>query len=102
MEIVVTMPIAFCSLEIHLPYSHSLKDKRNVLRKTAERLRSRFNFAISEIDHQELWQRGRLAAVTVGPDRKRLQELSEELIREAERILGGDLVGYDIEMFEHD
>jgi uncharacterized protein len=96
------MPIVFCSLEIHLPYSHSLKDKRNILRKTAERLRSRFNFSISEIDHQELWQRGRLGAVSIGPDRKKLQELSESLIREAERTLGGDLVSYDIEIFEHD
>jgi len=96
------MPIVFCSLEIHLPYSHSLKDKRNVLRKTAERLRSRFNFSVSEIEHQELWQRGRLGAVSVGPDAKLLEELAESLVRESERILGGDLVSYHIEIFEHD
>ncbi len=96
------MPIVFCSLEIHLPYSHSLKDKRNVLRKTAERLRSRFNFSISEIEHQDLWQRGRLGAVSIGPDAKRLEELAESLVRESERILGGDLVSYHIEIFEHD
>ncbi len=96
------MPIVFCSLEIHLPYSHSLKDKRNVLRKTADRLRSRFNFSVSEIEHQDLWQRGRLGAVSIGPDAKRLEELAESLVRESERILGGDLVSYHIEIFEHD
>lgn len=97
-----SMPIVFCSLEIHLPYSHSLKDKRNVLRKTADRLRSRFNFSVSEIEHQDLWQRGRLGAVSIGPDAKRLEELAENLVRESERILGGDLVSYHIEIFEHD
>ncbi len=51
------MPIVFCSLEIHLPHSHSLKEKRSVLRKVVDRLRSRFNFSVSEIEHQELWQR---------------------------------------------
>ena len=49
------MPIVFCSLEIHLPHSHSLKEKRSVLRKVVDRLRSRFNFSVSEIEHQELW-----------------------------------------------
>ena len=44
------MPIVFCSLEIHLPHSHSLKEKRSVLRKVVDRLRSRFNFSVSEIE----------------------------------------------------
>jgi uncharacterized protein YlxP (DUF503 family) len=96
------MPIVFCSLEIHLPYSHSLKDKRNVLRKTADRLRARFNFSISEIDHQELWQRGRLGAVSIGPDAGRLEELAESLVREAENVLGPDLISYKIDIFDHD
>lgn len=96
------MPIVFCSLEIHLPYSHSLKEKRNVLRTAQDRLRARFNFSISEIDHQDLWQRARIGAVSVGPDRKTLQRISEDFIRESERILGPDLVSYQIEIFDYD
>ena len=96
------MPIVFCSLDIHLPYSHSLKEKRNVLRKTMERLRSRFNFSISEIGHQDVWQRARVGAVSIGPDRKVLKRVSTKFIQESERILGGDLVRYDVEIFEHD
>jgi uncharacterized protein YlxP (DUF503 family) len=96
------MPIVFCSLEIHLPFSQSLKDKRNVLRKTADRLRARFNFAISEIDHQDLWQRARLGAVSVGPDAKKLAELGEALVRESEKVLGPSLVSYHVELFDHD
>ncbi|MFQ5929260.1 MAG: DUF503 domain-containing protein [Acidobacteriota bacterium] len=96
------MPIVFCSLEIHLSASHSLKAKRSVLRKTADRLRSRFNFSISEIEYQDLWQRARLGAVSIGPSRKDLERLSEKFIRESERILGGDLVRYEIDFFEYD
>ncbi|MBI4445821.1 MAG: DUF503 domain-containing protein [Acidobacteria bacterium] len=94
------MSIVFCSLEIHLPYSHSLKEKRSILHKAQDRLRSRFNFSISELDHQELWQRARLGAVSIGPDRKRLEQISEDFIRESERILGPDLVSYQVEFFE--
>lgn len=96
------MPIVFCSLEIHLPYCHSLKEKRNVLRKTAGRLRSRFNFSIAELDFQDTWQRGRLGAVSVGSDRRKLETLARHLVEESERILGGELVRTEIEIFEHD
>jgi len=96
------MPIVFCSLEIYLPYSHSLKEKRNVLRKTSERLRSRFNFSVSEIDHQDTWQRARLGAVSIGPNRRVLESATDKFVRESERILGGDLVRYEIEIFECD
>ncbi len=96
------MPIVYCSLEIHLPYSHSLKEKRNVLRKTMDRLRARFNFSISEIGHQDVWQRARVGAVSIGPDRKVLERVSTQFIRESERILGSDLVRYDVEILEYD
>ncbi len=48
------MPFVFCSLEIHLPDSHSLNEKRSVVRKVIDCLRSRFNFSVSEIEYQEL------------------------------------------------
>jgi len=61
------MPIAYCTLEIYLPYAQSLKEKRMVLRKAQDRLRARSNFSIAEVDYQDLWQRARLtAALTSG------------------------------------
>lgn len=73
-----------------------------MVRKTAGRLRSRFNFSVSELDFQESWQRARLGAVSVGPDRATLLRIAEELVREGEKILGGDLVRHEIEVFDHD
>lgn len=96
------MPILLCRLELHLPHCHSLKEKRTIVQKAAGRLRARFNFSVSEVDHQDLWQRATLAAVSVGPDKRRLHALSESFIRESERILGGDLMDYDVEIFDYD
>ncbi len=73
-----------------------------IVRKTAGRLRSRFNFSVSEIGHQELLQRAWLGAVSIGPDRIQLERISNQLIGECERILGDDLVRYSIEIFDHD
>ncbi len=73
-----------------------------IVRKTAGRLRSRFNFSVSEIGHQELLQRAWLGAVSIGPDRIQLERISNQLIGECERILGDDLLRYSIEIFDHD
>ncbi len=86
------MPIAYCTLELFLPYSHSLKEKRMVLRKAQDRLRARFNFSIAEVGYQDLWQRAKLAAVTVGSDNAVLERVMRQFVRDAESILEGLLV----------
>jgi len=86
------MPIAYCTLEIYLPYAQSLKEKRMVLRKAQDRLRARSNFSIAEVDYQDLWQRAKLAAVTVGADNAVLERVTQEFVREAENILADMLI----------
>ncbi len=48
------MPVGVLTLEIQLPYAHSLKEKRAVLRKMRDRLRSRFNVAVAELNHEDV------------------------------------------------
>jgi uncharacterized protein len=81
------MPIAYCTLELYLPYSQSLKEKRMILRKAQDRLRARSNFSIAEVDHQNLWQRAKLAAVTVSADNAVLERVTQDFVHEAENIL---------------
>jgi len=49
--------IGILTLELRLPESHSLKDKRHTVKSLKDRLRSRFNVAVAEIDFQDIWQR---------------------------------------------
>jgi uncharacterized protein YlxP (DUF503 family) len=58
-----------------------------VLRKALDRLRSRSSFSIAEMDYQNLWQRAKLAAVTVGPDNAVLERATQQFVKEAENIL---------------
>jgi uncharacterized protein YlxP (DUF503 family) len=60
--------IGVLTLEIVLQNSHSLKDKRHVVKSLKDRLRGKFNVAVAEIDYQDLWQRAVVAAVTVSSD----------------------------------
>jgi len=93
------MPIGVLSLELHLPDAHSLKEKRMVVRSVKDRLRARFNVAVAELDHQDLWQRAVLGVVSISSDQKTLEELFERIERESESFLGRDLVGTQVEFF---
>ena len=78
--------IALLTLDIHIPHAHSLKDKRMVVRSLKDRLRSKFNVSVSEVDHQDLWQRSQISVVTVGSDGGFLQKVLQQAAEEAERI----------------
>ena len=77
--------IALLTLDIHIPHAQSLKDKRMVVRRLKDRLRSKFNVAVSEVEHQDLWQRSQLSVVTVGPDESYLNQMLQHALEEAER-----------------
>jgi uncharacterized protein YlxP (DUF503 family) len=92
--------IGVLTMELRLEYAHSLKEKRHVVLGLKERLRSRFNVAVAEIDYQDLWQRGMLAAVTVSGSRERAGAVLEAVEKEAALLLGADLVRASIEWLE--
>jgi uncharacterized protein len=92
------MPIGVLTLEIHIPDARSLKDKRQVLRSLKERLRARFNVAVAELDHQETWQRAQVGIVSLSNDPTHLEQSLRAVFDEAERMLGRELVGHDLEM----
>jgi len=84
--------IGVITLELRLDSSHSLKDKRHVVRSLKDRLRHRYNVAVAEIDYQELWQRGLLAAVTVASSRSLAEKTLRSVEREAAVALGPSLI----------
>ena len=58
------MTIGVYTFELHLPGAQSLKEKRQVLRRLKDRLRARYNVALSELnDYSDLWQRAALVVV---------------------------------------
>ena len=87
------MTIGLLTLELHLPQSRSLKDKRHVVRSVKERLRSRHNVAVSELeDGADLWQRASVAVVSIASRRDPLEALFETIVREVEGQIPGNLL----------
>ncbi|MDP2211588.1 MAG: DUF503 domain-containing protein [Candidatus Aquicultor sp.] len=55
------MIVGLLRLELYLPGTNSLKEKRQIVKSVIGKVESRYNVSISEVDHHELWQR-----VTIG------------------------------------
>ncbi len=84
-------------LELRLDESHSLKDKRHYVKSLKDRLRSRFNVSVAEIDYQDLWQRGLIAVATVSSDQPRAEQVLQSVERDAAQLLGPLLVNVTTE-----
>lgn len=93
------MPVGVLTLEIQIPYAHSLKEKRAVLRKMRDRLRARFNVAVAEVDHRDVWQQATLGVVSISDSTPLLESVFRQVLEETEKILGQDVVSHTLDFF---
>lgn len=77
--------VGIYSFEIFLPDSHSLKEKRMVVKSVKAHLSNRVGCSIAEVDHHDVWQRARL---TISCSAREVGE-ARRLLDDAERWLVG-------------
>ncbi len=90
------MTVALLSIELYLPMSQSLKDKRMVLRRLKDRLKAS-NVAVAEVAHQDVWQRAGLGVVTVASADAVAEQTLSSVLREIERLEPGLVTGSRVE-----
>ena len=75
------MVIGLVTASISIPESHSLKDKRSVLRSLKDRILNQMNVSVAEVGRQDAWQFAELAFVTVAAESETVQGRISELSR---------------------
>ena len=75
------MFVGIVRIELHIPAARSLKDKRQVVRSLKDKIREHVRAAVSEVDHQDLWQRAALGVAVVAPDATQARELLQSVRR---------------------
>jgi uncharacterized protein YlxP (DUF503 family) len=93
------MIVGVLRVSLLLRGSHSLKDKRRVVRSLKDRIRNRLNAAIAEVDSQDLHQRADLGIVTVSGDRVRAEAVLTDAITMIDRAPGAERFDTDVEYF---
>ena len=93
------MVIGLLDLEIFLPYSHSLKDKRKRLKSFRDRMRSRHNVSVAELEYQDKWQRARMGIVTINSTKSVVEKTLNAIMLEVEKTIEGEITRSRIEYF---
>lgn len=91
--------VGTAQIRVRIPDSRSLKDKRRIINALKDRLRSRFNVSIAEVDGQDLWQLSTLAVAQVSNDSRYVNGSLEKLVDAVRRFRGAELVDYTIDIF---
>lgn len=73
------MVIGACELTLHLPESHSLKEKRQIIKSIMARVRNQFEVAIAEVDDNDLWQIAKLGITCVSNNSQHAGEILEHV-----------------------
>ncbi len=92
------MLVALCRFDLRIPGVRSLKQKRHVVKALTASLRQRFNVAVAEVDHQDLWQRATLAVSSVAGEGYHLRRVMQEVERHLERFPQVELIARDMSL----
>lgn len=83
------MPIAKLIIEFEIPHAQSLKDRRQVVRSTKDKLRHSFNLSIAELDDGIVWNRATLGIAVISSSSSYLTGQLKSIDDAAHRLAAG-------------
>jgi uncharacterized protein YlxP (DUF503 family) len=88
------MFVGLVRIELHLPGSTSLKDKRAIVRSLKDRIRERALASVAEVDHQDLWQRAALGVAIVSGESRQVDERIQVVRGLVDAAHGADVIDW--------
>ncbi len=89
------MFVGIARLGVVIGDSHSLKEKRMVLRRIKDRVRERVGVIVNEVGDQDVWQRAELGCAVVSGERAKALELLEAVVRVAVAAGGAEIASIE-------
>src|SRR4029079_12378383 len=75
------MVVGVCKVTLMVPESHSLKEKRMVIRRIKDRVSNKFNCAIAEVGDQDDWQSVQLGFAVVSNEHGFSQSMVQKILQ---------------------
>ena len=73
------MVVGVSTITLLLHSSHSLKDKRQVLKSVIEKTKNKFNVSVAEVDANDLWQRSIIGIACVSNETVMINKVFEQI-----------------------
>ena len=74
------MTVGIARVTLFVAGSHSLKEKRSVIRRVKDLVQQKFNASIAEVGDNDVWQRAVLGLALVGNDRRFVESQLDEVL----------------------
>ena len=93
------MCIGLLKLKLGIEWAFSLKDKRQAVKSTKEKIRLKFNVSTAEIDDHEIYNRATIAVAMVNKDKLFVEKSLHNIVNFVERLKDITLENIKIEFF---
>jgi len=93
------MKLGLCLVDLYIPGNHSLKGKRQVLNSVKDRIRSKFNVSIAEVEEKDSWRKTKLGIVTINQNSAEVSNVLQAVVKFIEKTYPTQLIDYQIEIF---
>jgi len=88
------MLVGVSEIELFVPESDSLKQKRFILESLKKRIRQRFNVSISEIGDTEKWRRVSLGIAIVSNESRFIDKVLSQIVNFIENDGRSEIISY--------
>ncbi|HEX4755721.1 MAG TPA: DUF503 domain-containing protein [Candidatus Dormibacteraeota bacterium] len=85
------MVIGTLQITVLVPDSHSLKDKRMVVRSITSRVRQAFAVAVAEVGDQDTWQSAVIGVACVSNNARHADEICQKVLAYVENDADGQV-----------
>ncbi|NLC56866.1 MAG: DUF503 domain-containing protein [Armatimonadetes bacterium] len=92
------MIIGVVRIELMIPGSNSLKERRQVVKSLVEHLRNKFNVAVAEVDDPQVWRRANLGVATVGTDTQFVNRVLDKVMDAVRGDPRASIIDYEMEI----
>ena len=90
------MKVGVLVLTFRLRQAKSLKDKRSLVGRVRERVRSRYNVSVAELDAQDDLRRLVMGFSIVGSNKREMQSILDKLSNYVDSLYLAEIVGKDV------
>ena len=92
------MVVGILNIKLMIRDSHSLKDKRRVIKSLKDRLRQKYNVSLSELGAQNNHKQCVLAVAMVGNERQYVNSVLSSLVNSFRQFPRVELIDYSLEL----
>lgn len=92
------MHVGICTLHLRLAGSHSLKEKRRVVKSIKDRIKNKFNVSIAEVDALDNWQLAVIGVACISNDSGFINSVLSNVVNFIDDMRLAEIVDYEIEI----